>query len=88
MTLQQNKIQNINILKEIITNPELTINEGEAYSDNFFLSEAFDISDIKINNINIDTRCIINNDFTQLWIPKKPYEFGFVFDLAQSKSSL
>ncbi|MGD9579924.1 MAG: DUF1822 family protein, partial [Vampirovibrionia bacterium] len=68
------------ILKDIITSPELEFKEGEAYSDNFFLAESFDISDIKINNINIDTRCIINNDFNQLWIPKKPYEFGFVFD--------
>lgn len=67
-------------LKDFLTEQGLKVNEGEAYCDNFFLSEGFDIADIKVGNANIDVRCIVNNQYTQLWIPKKPYEFGYIFD--------
>ncbi|MEW5822689.1 MAG: DUF1822 family protein [Cyanobacteriota bacterium] len=67
-------------LKDFLSEQGLKIDEGEAYCDNFFLSEGFDIADIKIGKANIDARTIVNTKYSQLWIPKKPYEFGYVFD--------
>jgi hypothetical protein len=67
-------------LQEFLKEQGITINEGEGYCDNFFLAEAFDIADLKAGNAHIDCRCIINQPYTQLWIPKKPYEFGYQFD--------
>ena len=67
-------------LKDFLVEQGLKVIEGEAFCDNFFLSEAFNIADLKVGNARIDVRCIVNNQYTQLWIPKKPYDFGYVFD--------
>lgn len=67
-------------LKDFLEEQGLTVNEGEAYCDNFYLAESLDVADIKIGNAKIDTRCIVNNQYTQLWIPKKPFELGYTFD--------
>lgn len=67
-------------LKDFLEEQGLSVDEGEGYSDNFFTIENFDIADIKVGNARIDCRCIVNEEYKQLWIPKKPHEFGYTFD--------
>lgn len=68
------------VFKEFLEDNNFKVNEGESYLDNFHLAEVLDVSDLKIDTLRIDCRCIVDSEYKQLWIPKKPYEFGYIFD--------
>ncbi|MDD3012200.1 MAG: DUF1822 family protein, partial [Candidatus Gastranaerophilales bacterium] len=71
----------ISALEKFLNDKHIETDTYNCCSNNPILLGEFDVADIKANNLKIDVRVTVTDEYSQMWIPRNHLIYGFSPDL-------